>query len=183
MEVGVQNDSANGEPANQVAISEERFNELVSSETRYRRLFEASQDGILILDSATGAIVDVNPYLADLLGFSRAEILGKKLWEIGSFRDVEASRTAFEELQRKEYIRYEDLPLESKDGRTISVEFVSNAYRANNHKVIQCNIRNITDRKRIAEITSRLAAIVESSDDAIISVTLGGGNSKLEQVR
>jgi len=174
VEVGVQNDSANGEPANQVAISKERFNELVSSETRYRRLFEASQDGILILDSATGAIVDVNPYLADLLGFSRAEILGKKLWEIGSFRDVEASRTAFEELQRKEYIRYEDLPLESKDGRTISVEFVSNAYRANNHKVIQCNIRNITDRKRIAEITSRLAAIVESSDDAIISVTLGG---------
>ncbi|MGA2110330.1 MAG: sigma 54-interacting transcriptional regulator [Syntrophorhabdales bacterium] len=113
------------------------------SETRYRRLFETAQDGILILDAETGQISDVN--------YSHEDFLGKKLWEIGAFEDVEASKAAFEELQAKGYVRYEDLPLRTKDGRPIAVEFVSNVYLVNHHKVIQCNIRDITERKLIAE--------------------------------
>ncbi|MDD1675640.1 MAG: ATP-binding protein, partial [Methanomicrobiales archaeon] len=54
-------------------------------------------------------------------------------------------------LQEEGYIRYEDLPLETKDGRLINVEFVCNSYSVNNTKVIQCNIRDITDRRRIEE--------------------------------
>jgi len=121
------------------------------SETRYRRLFETAQDGILILDAETGQISDVNPFLAEMLGYSHEDFLGKKLWEIGAFEDVEASKAAFEELQAKGYVRYEDLPLRTKDGRPIAVEFVSNVYLVNHHKVIQCNIRDITERKLIAE--------------------------------
>src|SRR5688572_2990401 len=117
------------------------------SEVRYRRLFEAAQDGILILDADTGRIADVNPFLVKLLGRSREKFLGKELWEIGLFQDAEKSRSAFKELQRKGYIRYEDLPLETKDGRYIDVEFVSNVYQADGAKVIQCNIRDITERK------------------------------------
>ena len=124
---------------------------LYESETQYRRLFEAAKDGILILDSETGEITAVNPFLIDLLGYSQNEILGKKLWEIGPFKDIEISKIAFQELQRKEYIRYEDLPLETKDGRSIEVEFVSNAYLVEHKKVIQCNIRDITERMRSAE--------------------------------
>src|SRR4030043_932262 len=121
------------------------------SETRYRRLFEASQDGILILDAETGQIAEVNPFLSDMLGYSREELLGKKLWEIGAFRDIEASKATSLELKSKGYVRYHDLPLETKDGRQIAVEFVSNVYLVNHHKVIQCNIRDITERKLIAE--------------------------------
>ena len=55
----------------------------MDSEARYRRLFEAAQDGILILDVTTGVITDANPFLAKLLGFSHAELLGKTLWDIG----------------------------------------------------------------------------------------------------
>jgi len=124
---------------------------LISSEVRYRRLFEAAQDGILILDADTGKIVDVNPFLTNLLGFSREQFLGKKLWEIGLFKDIVANKDNFEELQRQEYIRYEDLPLETTDGRRIDVEFVSNIYTVDNKKVIQCNIRNITERKLAEE--------------------------------
>ena len=121
---------------------------LRASETRYRRLFETAQDGILILNAATGQIDDVNPFLTDILGYTQEEVTGKKLWEIGAFRDTEASKDALAELKYKGYARYEDLPLTTKDGREIDVEFVSNIYTVNHHKVIQCNIRDITDRKR-----------------------------------
>lgn len=122
------------------------------SETRYRRLFEASLEGTLILDAETGQIVDVNPFLTEMLGYSHEEFLGKKLWEFGAFKDVDAAIAAFDELQaRGGYVRYEDFPLETKDGRQIAVEFVSNVYMVNHHKVIQCNVRDITELKRIAE--------------------------------
>ena len=124
---------------------------LQASEVRYRRLFETAQDGILILDADTGEIDDVNPFLTDMLGYTREEMLGKKLWELGAFKDIEASKAAYEELQRTGYVRYEDLPLVTKDGRDIAVEFVSNVYLINHHKVIQCNIRDVTERKRLEE--------------------------------
>jgi PAS domain S-box-containing protein len=125
--------------------------DLRASELRYRRLFETAQDAILILDGDTGKIIDSNPFLSDLLGYSADELLGKELWEIGVFQDIEASRAAFGQLQEKGYIRYEHLPLETKDGRQAAVEFVSNVYPVEDHPVIQCNIRDIRDRKRAEE--------------------------------
>jgi transcriptional regulator with GAF, ATPase, and Fis domain len=86
-----------------------------------------------------------------MLGYSHEDFLGKKLWEIGAFKDIEASKAIFLKLQSKGYVRYEDLPLETKDGRPMPVEFVSNIYLVNHHKVIQCNIRDITERKRLGE--------------------------------
>ena len=131
------------------------------SEARYRRLFETAQDGILILDADTGQILDVNPFLIDLLGYSREEFLGKKLWEIGAFRDTKASKIAFQELQRKGYVRYEDLPLETSAGQLKSVEFVSNVYFVNHSKVAQCNIRDVTVRKQAEAEIRKLNAELE----------------------
>jgi len=122
---------------------------LKESEVRYRRLFESAHDGILILDSETGQITDVNPYLERLLGYSRSEFLNKKLWEVGAFRNMKASKDAFNILRKEGFLRYDDLPLETKDGKSIAVEFVSNSYIAGGTLVIQCNIRDITERKRV----------------------------------
>jgi|GEM_PF-2191173 len=116
-------------------------------ELGYRRLFEAAQDGILILNADNGQIVDVNPYLIEMLGYSREEFLGKELWEIGVFKDIAASKIAFDELQKQGYIRYDDLPLESRAGVVRQVEFVSNSYLVGERRVIQCNIRDITERR------------------------------------
>jgi PAS domain S-box-containing protein len=124
---------------------------LHNSETRYRRLFESAKGGILILDFDTGRIVDVNPFLIELLGYSYKEFLGKELWEIGLFRDVEDSRNSFRELQVKEYIRFEDMPLKTKSGSHVNVEIVSNVYKIDNKNVIQCYIRDITKRKLAEE--------------------------------
>jgi diguanylate cyclase (GGDEF)-like protein/PAS domain S-box-containing protein len=138
---------------------------LKDSELRYRRLFEAAQDGILILDAETGMIEDINPFLIKMLGYSREEFVEKKLWEVGAFKDIQASKDAFEALQENEYIRYEDLPLREKDGRLVQVEFVSNVYLVDDEKVIQCNIRDITDRKRaesqVLTAKNELLALVE----------------------
>ena len=110
---------------------------LQDSDKRYRRLFESAQDGILILNAETGKVVDVNPLLRQLLGYSYDAIYGQYIWEIGVFKDIAASKEAFQVLQENEYIRYEDLPLETQDGRPIAVEFVSNVYVVDHTKVIQ----------------------------------------------
>jgi diguanylate cyclase (GGDEF)-like protein/PAS domain S-box-containing protein len=131
---------------------------LQHSEIRFRRLFETAQDGILILSADTGQITEVNKFLIDMLGYSREEFLGRKLWEIGAFMDIDKSKAAFAELQDKEYVRYEDLPLKTKDDRLINVEFISNVYKAGHMKVIQCNIRDITDRKKLEDRLKILAS-------------------------
>jgi PAS domain S-box-containing protein len=128
---------------------------LRASELRYRRLFESAKDGILILDAATGMIVDVNPFLITLLGFSHEQFLSKKLWEIGFFADIVANEATFVALQQQQYVRYEDLPLTTWDGRSIDVEFVSNVYEVDHLKVIQCNIRDITMRKHVENELAR----------------------------
>ncbi len=137
---------------------------LQESEVRFRRLFETAQDGILILDAETGQIREVNPFLMYMLDYSREEFLGKKLWEVGAFVDIEKSKAAFFKLQSKGYVRYEDLPLKTKDGRLINVEFVSNIYNVDRSKVIQCNIRDITERRRLAIELSRVnGALMEAN--------------------
>ena len=120
-----------------------------NAETRSHRIFESSKEGILILDAITGQITDANPFLIDLIGFNYDELVGKELWEIGVFKNIAASKEAFIELQNKEYIRFEDMPLETKAGYSIDVEFVSNVYIVDKNKVILCHIRDISDRKKV----------------------------------
>ncbi len=134
---------------------EERTAELTASEVKFRRLFEAAKDGILILNADTGVVDDVNPFLSQLLGQESEQIVGKKVWELGFINDIIANKANFEELQQKEYIRYEDKPLENDDGERIDVEFVSNIYEVNGRKVIQCNIRDITERKKAEDDLQR----------------------------
>ena len=131
-----------------VRFHREKEESLRASELRYRRLFEAARDGVLILDAETGQVVDVNPYLVELLGVTREVFLGKKVWELGFFKDLVINEANFVELQQKGYVRYDDMALEGHDGKRHEVEFISNVYLVNGRKVIQCNIRDISERVR-----------------------------------
>ena len=126
--------------------------ELQMFEKRYRRLFETAKDGIIILNADNGMIVDVNPFLINMLGYSKEEFLTKHIWDIGTKGDIALSKESYKELQDKEYVRYEDLPLQAKDGKLTHVEFVSNVYLVDNDKVIQCNIRDISKRVKSEQI-------------------------------
>ena len=145
---------------------------LRTSEVRYRRLFEAARDGILILNADSLQITDVNPFMTELLGYSREEFLGKELWEIGLFSDKSASQEAFRKLQLTGYLRYEDLPLQTTKGDLREVEFVSNVYEEGIDQVIQCNIRDITDRKR-SELERKL--LLESAQAAKAEAVAANG--------
>ena len=152
--------------------------ELSASELRYRRLFESAKDGILILDGNTAKITDANPFLAGLLGCTRAELIGKELWEIGLFKDIEASKAAVRELQEKQYLRYDDLPFETSSGQRIDVEMVSSVYGEGDHRVIQCNIRDISVRKHLQDIEReserRLRFVMDSMPQKVVTARPNG---------
>jgi len=149
--------------ADELLARDQTQSRLRVSELRYRRLFEAARDGILILDAVSLIITDVNPFMTELLGYTHSEFLGKELWEIGLFTDKKASQEAFKELQRTGYLRYEDLPLQAINGTLRDVEFVSNVYEEDSHPVIQCNIRDITVRKRAEKERTLLLSAAQSA--------------------
>jgi PAS domain S-box-containing protein len=132
------------------------------SEIRYRRLFEAAQDGVLLLDPITRKITDANPFMTHLLGFTHGQLVGKELFEIGLLQDEAASRKLFRKLVRCQQVRYENLPLQTRSGARQEVEVVANLYQENDSAVIQCNIRDISERRLAAEILERNEALFSS---------------------
>ena len=135
--------------------------DLRTSELGYRRLFEASKEGILILEADTGRISDVNHFLIEILGFTHDELVGIPVWEVGPFRDIVADKTRFEHLHREGNVRIESLSLITRDDRRIPVEFVSTVYQAGDRKMIQCNVRDITERRRAEDEIRRFNAELE----------------------
>jgi hypothetical protein len=109
-----------------------------ASELRYKRLFEAARDGIRIIDVATRKVANANPF-----------ILGKELWEIGLLKGRAASEATYRQVEESGVVRYDTLPLQSKTGETREVELISNIYPEGVHSVIQCNIRDISERRSI----------------------------------
>lgn len=129
---------------------------LKHSEEQYRRLFETTQDGILIVRVFTGEITDANPYLLNIFGYSREDVIGKKIRELGVIQDGSESREDFNRLQEQGFIRYNNLPVRTKDGRNIFVELIGNVYEIWGEKIIQCNIRDVTGRKLAEEEREKL---------------------------
>ncbi len=144
------------------------------SEIRYRRLFEAAHDGVLLLDPATRKITDANPFMTKLLGYRHDQLVGKELFEIGLLKDEADSQIMFRKLKRSHEVRYEDLPLKSRDGRHQEVEVVANLYQENGRAVIQCNVRDITARKRTEQELAEKARLLDLSHDAIIVRDVAG---------
>lgn len=147
-----------------VNITESRIDQrrLEDSETRFRRLFEAANDGILILDASTYKITHVNPFLTTLLDYPAEYFLGRELWEIGFLKDKQASVLAMQQLDKIGSIRYEGLPLEDRNGQKHPVEMVANKYDEGLHPVIQCNIRDISERRKLEK--QMLSQAAELSD-------------------
>ncbi len=139
------------------------------SETRYRRLFEAAKDGILILDAQTGKITAANAFMCNLTGMQAHEFLGKELYEIGMFKDIEENKAAFRDLQTSGYFRHDHLPLHNRVDDEVEVEFVANMYAEGDRMVAQCNIRDISERSRLekalAAQAEALAVQARSKDD------------------
>ncbi|HVB80000.1 MAG TPA: PAS domain S-box protein [Candidatus Binataceae bacterium] len=146
------------------------------SEIRYRRLFEAAHDGVLILDPETGKIVEANPFMTQLLGYRHDQLVGKELYQIGLLKDAAASQEMVRKLKQTNQVRYDDLPLESQRGQHQEVEVVANLYEENGRLVIQCNIRDITERKRTENHVKMLMAEVNHRAKNLLAVVQAVAN-------
>jgi PAS domain S-box-containing protein len=147
------------------------------SELRYRRLFESSRDGLLLLDADKGTVYDTNPSLLEMLGYSHEEIVGKELWEIGPVKNIETAKDAFRELLKQDQAHFENLPIETGDGRIIEVEIVSSVYEVNRTRVVYCNIRDITERKALEKLKADFYAMI--THDIRSPLTVISGYSEL----
>jgi PAS domain S-box-containing protein len=165
-----------GEPTGMLAVirdvteRKQHEDKVLISEIRYRRLFEAAHDGVLILDPGTGKIIDANPFMTQMLGYPQNELVGKELFEIGLLKDEAASQDMVRKLKRAKEVRYENLPLECQGGRHQEVEVVANLYDENGSPVIQCNIRDITERRRSEEHVGFLMAEVNHRAKNLLAV-------------
>jgi len=154
---------------------------ILESEERYRKLFESAQNGIFLIDAKTGKIEDANPYLKDLLGYSKEELVGKKLWKIDSCKNIADSKERFEELVENGQRQYQDINLETKEGGKAPVEVVITPYHAGGKKVVQVKIIDISERKRresLEEGVKRFRKLSEASPNAIMLVNKETGNIK-----
>ncbi|HWQ12383.1 MAG TPA: ATP-binding protein [Roseiflexaceae bacterium] len=156
----------------QIAERREAQKRLQGSELRYRRLFETSTDGILIVDATTLQIIDANPVAAELLGLAREELRGSELREIGLLTDGADAREALRELRGGQAMRYEHLPLHTRDGQRRDVELVGNVYEADGQQIFQCNLRDITKRRQAEETVRSLLRISESLTSTLDLQTL-----------
>lgn len=132
--------------------------ELSASEARYRRLFERSQDGILVVEalgSEPGRVTDANPVALRMLESAPSGVLGKKLWEIEALSAAGATRETFRDL------RQGDLPLLTKSGKLIDVEFMAIAYHLEEKGVLQCSLRDITLRRQAEQEAKALNDVLE----------------------
>ena len=145
------------------------------SELRYRRLFEAAKDGVLIMDPATRRIIDANPFMTELLGYTHEELLGRELFEIGLLKDEASSQAAFRALQDDGFLRYDDLPLETKTGLRREVELVSNLYREAEDTIIQCNVRDITARKHSEALARQLELDLAKRAEELAAIDIEKG--------
>ena len=140
--------------------------------TNYRLIFESAKYGVLIVNAKTGRIEDANPYLLNLLGYSRSEIMKKTAWQLHS--DTEAARQRFRRVSEKEIDRWDDLPLVAANNSVVPVEIVCILYQAGRKKLIQYNIREITRLKRTEQSLQNLSHAIDASGDAVFMTDKDG---------
>jgi|GEM_PF-4406424 len=131
-----------------IAAREQIERERRKSEQRYRRLFETSPYGILIVEAASGRLLDVNSYGLELFGEQRTDLVGHEVSEISVLDKVFSQVGGLEELRRRGYLREEGLSFTKKDGTQIFLELGAYCYETGGEEVIQCNFRNITRREK-----------------------------------
>jgi two-component system CheB/CheR fusion protein len=139
-------------------------NILKESEERYRRAFETSLDGLLLLDKKTGNVVDNNPAAAKILGYSGKDLLGRNLDDIGILKGVMNFKKDLEKIEKSELVSYKDVPITKRGGMRINADI----YLIDRAKVAQLNIRDITERKNVEdglEKTRKELGVIKTSED------------------
>ena len=115
---------------------------------KFHHLFQTAEYGLLILDPDTKKIIEANSWINSLTGYSREYLIGKKIEDAGFFKDSSGSDLFFTELKKSDHVHYGDIPLVTKDGTSVDVEFFSRITSFDDRQIIQCSVYTISKRKR-----------------------------------
>ncbi|HTS19712.1 MAG TPA: PAS domain S-box protein [Verrucomicrobiae bacterium] len=149
-----------------VSASESQLRE---AERKYRRLVEQSTDGILAVD-ASGKILFANRTMCDMLGYSLEELLRLTVEETYLPEDRIRGTGRRQSLQVGKATRFERT-VRRKDNTCFAAEISLHHVEDDLYQGV---IRDVTERRRIEDVLLQLAAIVESSEDAIFGTDLRG---------
>jgi len=138
------------------------------AEERYRRLFAVQNDAVILMDCQTYRILEVNPAAEKMYGYSRAEFLRLDAAQVLQENGKTGSTMATE-------VKHVPLRMHRrKDVSAFAVEISYSDFVYQNRKIQVAAMRDITKSKAAETAMSRLASIVESSDDAIFTKSPDG---------
>ena len=173
--VGSAEDITERKQAEEMAASLRAAEALRESEEQFRTFFDLGAMGFTQTDPRTGRLLRVNDRYCEITGYSREELLSTTVWHLTHPDDLGEDWGRFQRMLRGEISEYDnEKRYLHKDGRVVWVHVTVRAIRDESGKPIRTVgiIEDITERKRAEEAARRLAAIVESSEDAIIAKTL-----------
>lgn len=141
---------------------------LTESEVRYRRIFDTANDGIVLLEKCAGSIVHANPAAVNMLGYSAEEYAGKMLEDIGVPIDMSDFPRIMAALNRNGILNFDDVAVTTKSGGSIDTDI----YLVDRAKSAQCNIRDVSERKRkeesLRQSEEKFRILFEQAADNII---------------
>ena len=120
---------------------------LAKSEERFKRVFETATDGILLLEKTDGNIIHANPAIGKILGYSEEDCIGKKLQDIGVSVDTGGFQKVIQRLDKNGIIYYDDVQVKTRSGHYIDTDI----FMVDREWLTQCNIHDITERKKADE--------------------------------
>jgi PAS domain S-box-containing protein len=144
--------------------------DLQASEQRFRRAFETAQDGMLLFEKSAGQVVNSNQSAEQLLGRSKRSLLKKNLWQLGILKDEEQFKQIALQLEEKGVIGLPNLTIPCKRGG----HFPADVFLIDKAAVIQCNIREISERKQAEKSVRNLARFPIENPNPVMRIDRGG---------
>jgi two-component system, cell cycle sensor histidine kinase and response regulator CckA len=172
---------ANVELSRRIALLEKKLAETERTKknqqgiaSHYQPVFESARDGILIVNAETGEVIEVNPTLLQLLGYSQDELCGRYIWEIVPLKKIIQTKDAFSLLRENQFTRYEDVSLETCEGLGITVAFVATTYFAGQEQFVVCSLQDITAITLAESEHKRLLTAIEQANEGIVMTDTRG---------
>ncbi|MFC1736015.1 diguanylate cyclase [Candidatus Hydrogenedentota bacterium] len=131
--------------------------ELARSEEKYRSLFNATIDGVAILNMETLKILDANPSFCSMIGYKRAEIQDLDITEIHLEGEWERAKGIYKMAAENGSCRVSDLTLETKNDGLMVADVSMSQITYGSTKIIHCLFRDVSERRELEDNLAELS--------------------------
>jgi PAS domain S-box-containing protein len=146
----------------------------IESEEKFQKAFQANAAGISIIRVSDSTYLEVNDTFIEMTGYSKEELIGHTPIELGILVNLERREEILKHLRDSGSTKQFEFTIQNKSGRILNILSSLETILMNGEKFVINTIYDITERKKTEEKLGHLSAIVEYSDDAIISKSIDG---------